>query len=306
VKRLLLKLATVVIGVAVALLLAEIVLRFYFGLSNPRPITYLKNSHGFRDREHALVKEAGVLRIAFQGDSYTLGAMVEEKDRFSDRCGALLSARFPGRRFEVLNFGQSGANVANDLACIKKNILPYDPDIIVLGFVLNDFDFPQMEIQLFNESQREIAAYKWFGGLELYSKLALFIDNVLINLYSDVNHVHKNFLNNIWNREKNRFYDRLRHHFYNLVDIIAKRKGIVVFFPYFVSANEKDLTFYKKAKHIVSTSCRVHGCQFLEVLPLLRHKPFRHWWAAPDDHHPNAEAHDIVARAIADIIAKSL
>jgi lysophospholipase L1-like esterase len=305
-KRFLLKLATIVIGVVVALLLAEIVLRLYFSLSHPRPIIYTKNSRGFRDREHALVKGAGVLRIAFQGDSYTYGAGVEAGDRFSERSGALLAARLPGRKIEVLNFGRSGQNIASDLASMKKDVLPYDPDVIVFGFVLNDFDFPQMEINLFDKSQRETVNHKWFGGLERYSKLALFFDRVAINLFSDANQIHIRFLDNIWNPEINPFYERMRRHLYELVEIISQRKGIVVFFPYFISANEKDLTFYQRAKHVVSEACQIHDCRFLEVLPLLSHKSFRHWWAAPDDHHPNAEAHAIVARAIADIIAKTL
>jgi lysophospholipase L1-like esterase len=306
VNRWLLKLTTIVIGVIVALFLAEIVLRLYYHLSSPRPITFTKNSHGFRDREHSLAKKTGVLRIAFQGDSYTYGAAVEERERFSERTGALLAARLPGREIEILNFGRGGLNVAGNLLCLRENVLPYDPDIIVFGFVLNDFDFPQMEMKLYFESQRERAAYKWLAGLERFSKLALFIDNALINLFSDVRHIHRQFLNDIWNCEKNRFYDIFHHHLNKLVEIISKRKGIVVFFPYFVSAHEKDLTFYKKAKHVVETMCRIHGCRFLEVLPLLSHKSYQYWWATPEDHHPNAEAHDIVARAIADIVAKSL
>jgi lysophospholipase L1-like esterase len=305
-KRIALRLATITIGVIVALFLAEIVLRLYDRLSQPRLITYSKNSHGFRDREHSLTKKAGVLRIAFQGDSYTYGTGVKEEERFSERTGDLLSARLPGRKIEVLNFGRPGLNIAGDLASLKENVLPYDPDVIVFGLVLNDFDIPQMEQALFGKSQREVAAHKWLIGFERYSRLAYYIDLVSFQFFSDARRIHLNYLNDIWDPETNPFFEKMRNHLYELIEIISKRKGIVVFFPYFVAANEKDLPFYLKAKRIVSEVCRAHGCRFLEILPLLSHKPFRHWWVTPLDHHPNAEADAIIARAIADILAKTL
>lgn len=305
-KRLFLKLAATGFGVIVALLLGEVVLRVYFSLSQPQPITYTANSRGFRDGEHPLAKKAGVLRIAFQGDSYTYGSGVEVQDRFSDRTGALLSARLSGRQIEILNFGRPGLNIAYDLESLQKNVLPFDPDIIVFGLVLNDFDTPNFEMYMFAEMRNDEAPHKWLAGLEHYSKLALFIDRISVNLFSNSRRIHIRFLNNIWSPRMNPYYDRMRHHLYNLVEIISKRKGIVVFFPYFVSADEKELPFYKTAKRIVAETCRTHGCRFLEVLPLLRHKSFRHWWVSPEDHHPNAEAQAIVARAIADAIAETL
>jgi lysophospholipase L1-like esterase len=304
-KRLALKFLTIAIGVIAALFLAEIVLRFYHYCSRPRSISYIINSQGFRDSEHALKKEPGTLRIAFQGDSYTYGAGVEVQERFSERTGVLLKARLPGRKIEILNFGKPGLNIAYDLASMKNDVLPYDPDVIVFGFVLNDFDIPWMEQVLFGQSRREAAAYKWFSSFERFSYLAYYIDLVSFQFFSNARQIHLRFLNDIWNPDINPYFEKMHRYLYELVDIISKRKGLVVFMPYFIAANEKDLSFYREAKKIVATACRNHGCGFLEVLPLLSHKPFRHWWVTPEDHHPNAEAHAIIARAISDFLAKT-
>lgn len=146
-------------GVLLALLIAEAALRIYgFTYFNPyivdldvgytlRPgaegwwkkeaLTYVKiNDHGFRDRDHAIAKPPGTLRIAVLGDSFaealqvplekTFTAVVEEK---LQRCPQPANSIV-----EVLNFGVSGFSTTRELILLRKRVWSYSPDVIVLLF----------------------------------------------------------------------------------------------------------------------------------------------------------------------------
>ena len=94
------------------------------------------NSAGFRDREHARQKQPGVRRVIVLGDSVTEGAGVEAEAMFSSRLQDLL-----GSQYEVINLGMSGLNTPQEVHVLEVEGLGYDPDLVIVNFVLNDCDF---------------------------------------------------------------------------------------------------------------------------------------------------------------------
>ncbi|WP_370693644.1 SGNH/GDSL hydrolase family protein [Nitrospira tepida] len=94
------------------------------------------NSAGFRDREHARQKQPGVRRVIVLGDSVTEGAGVESEAMFSSRLQDLL-----GSQYEVINLGMSGLNTPQEVHVLEVEGLGYDPDLVIVNFVLNDCDF---------------------------------------------------------------------------------------------------------------------------------------------------------------------
>src|SRR3984893_614722 len=128
-RRLLPKLALILLGVCFSALAAEITLRlagysypeFYqpdqsrgYALRPNMEGRYRKegdafvriNSDGLRDREHATTKPVGTIRIAVLGDSYPEAFPVPMEETFwfimekkLQECGA-----FGGKRVEVINF----------------------------------------------------------------------------------------------------------------------------------------------------------------------------------------------------------
>jgi lysophospholipase L1-like esterase len=96
------------------------------------------NSLGFRDREHAVAKPAGVYRILVLGDSIVQGLSVANReDLFTSVLERELDADAPGR-FEVLNFGVSGYNTQQEVETLRDKGLRYSPDLVVLAYCLND------------------------------------------------------------------------------------------------------------------------------------------------------------------------
>ena len=110
------------------------------------------NSLGFREREFALEKPAGVIRIMVLGDSITWGAGLAYHERYSAQIEQMLKTRFPQRSFEVLNFGIVGGPTVKEAQILEEHFSKVQPDLIVVGFCLND---PQQRGQDYSVEQAD-------------------------------------------------------------------------------------------------------------------------------------------------------
>jgi hypothetical protein len=72
-------------------------------------------------------------RIAIVGDSFVFAEQVA----FESSWGYLLEAS-SGGKFEVLNFGVGGYSIDQAFLKVKKDVLAWQPDIVILGFPLAD------------------------------------------------------------------------------------------------------------------------------------------------------------------------
>ena len=93
------------------------------------------NSHGQRDRPRTIKKPSSARRIILLGDSVVEGYGLREEDTISSQMERLL-----GADTEVLNFGVSAYCTSAEVELLKVKGLQFDPDIVVLVFVENDFD----------------------------------------------------------------------------------------------------------------------------------------------------------------------
>jgi hypothetical protein len=99
-----------------------------------RRIEIETNSIGYRNREMG-AKQG--MRLLFLGDSITLGAYLPEEETFVRRVETL--AQSEGRNWETINSGVSGISLKTELAILYETGLALEPDVVVLGFYLNDF-----------------------------------------------------------------------------------------------------------------------------------------------------------------------
>lgn len=83
----------------------------------------------------------GVL-IAALGDSVTFGSGAEDEvlgdDVYHAKLQRLLAKRYPRCNFSVLNAGENGQNAGGGLAQLEKSVLPLQPDLLLIGYGLND------------------------------------------------------------------------------------------------------------------------------------------------------------------------
>ena len=96
------------------------------------------NSLGLRDEEFSVEKEQGAFRILALGDSVTFGWGVEAEETYVEQIEDMLNARFSSRQFEVINAGVPGRDTPNELEYLQQVGLSYDPDLVTVGWVVND------------------------------------------------------------------------------------------------------------------------------------------------------------------------
>ena len=162
-RRRLFKVATLAIGLVVALIVGELALRiidysspqFYeadstlgyrlipgmTGWYSREGRSYVEiNQEGFRDVDHAVEKPADSYRIAVIGDSYVEALQVERGEMFTNfiaghlgNCGSV-----GNRRVEVLSFGVSGYGTAQELLMLRDKVWKYSPDLVVLLVTTNN------------------------------------------------------------------------------------------------------------------------------------------------------------------------
>lgn len=98
------------------------------------------NSLGFRGMgELAFEKPEGVIRIVVLGASQTEGSQCSN-ETYPYYLEQELNRRYPDQQFEVINAGHHGYRVQDILELLRLNILPLDPDIILLYHAANDID----------------------------------------------------------------------------------------------------------------------------------------------------------------------
>ncbi len=158
-RRWLKRLVALGVGVLLAVVMAEIVLRFSTvdspvwatadehcglrlragadGVFTAEGVAEFRiNSAGWREREIAAAKPANTLRVAVLGDSFTAAFHVPMDSSFTrvleDELARSASSQAP--RVEVLNFGVPGFGTGQALQALRHYVRDYEPDIVLLAF----------------------------------------------------------------------------------------------------------------------------------------------------------------------------
>jgi hypothetical protein len=115
--------------------------RGYFGEENE--IHHDVNPSGFRGPAVG-PKSDGSFRIVFLGDSFTFGEGVRNEDTFAEEAARQLrKQRHP---VEPCNLGVGGYNTSQSLFMLKQMGLGMNPDVVVVGYTLNDAEPPLFRI----------------------------------------------------------------------------------------------------------------------------------------------------------------
>ena len=92
--------------------------------------TIITNSVGFRSPE--IMPEKPI--IAFIGDSMTFGFGVENEETNP----AVVGKMFPD--YQIANAGVNGYNLEQEVLAYEQKVVPLDPKLVILEFVINDAD----------------------------------------------------------------------------------------------------------------------------------------------------------------------
>jgi lysophospholipase L1-like esterase len=99
------------------------------------------NRYGFRDEDYeSEEKPRGVYRIAFVGDSVTLGLGVDAEETFVARFQVLAERSLLEGAVQAMNFGVDGYNAVQIHELLVAKVARFSPDDVVYAMSLNDFD----------------------------------------------------------------------------------------------------------------------------------------------------------------------
>ncbi len=266
-------------------------------------ITYRYNNAGFRDVDHPLAKRSDITRVLVLGDSVTEGSGVEQDQIFSHYVQDLL-----GSRYEVVNLGMSGLNTPQEIHVLEVDGLKYEPDVVVLNFVLNDCDF-YSELRAAERFQNEKdARIGLLGDMTVDPRLKRLLKSsaLIYFLKTRIEYIQgrmsgkdeKNYYAALWENPECRKrivsgFDRLH--------LLQQQHGFtvhVVLWPLLV-----DYAAYEfgNIHSWVTDMAKQRGFHVLDLRSVYASHPYRELQVTAEDNvHPNGKGHRLAAQAYVD------
>jgi lysophospholipase L1-like esterase len=235
------------------------------------------NSHGMRDREYSLEKPGGSFRIVALGDSIIYGFGVRIEDTLAKKLEQKLNRAFD-TNFEVLNFGIPGYSTQQETELYRTRARRFDPDLVLLGYDLNDEIESSHEIQLFDRTHFSI-----FEKLYFINFLRISIRTLLAT------HFGLPF-------PRYRAETRVADNFKVLRSSVDHAIPIVVvIFPRLVDFSDYRLTPIHRE---VTEAARDNGFHVLDLFDDFKEHDFAGLRIVADDYeHPNAKGNELAANA---------
>ncbi len=265
----------------------------------PWAVEFRYNTLRFRDVELG-PKPPGVRRVMVLGDSFTEGQGVKEPDTYPRRLEALLNASGSGR-WEVRNCGRRATDFP-DLYAAFEQVLPFQPDVIVYGMVLNDADrSPEFQARqtyvndwiLDRERILEGRAASGLGALDL-RLAALVADRV--ERYR-TSRATLRWYRDMYSEPNRQGWERTQEYLRQMNQRTRAAGGrfLVATWPLLVALDRYPFT---DVHETIARSCLAAGIAQVDLLPVLRARPTEGLWVHPVDMHPNEVAHRLAAESL--------
>jgi lysophospholipase L1-like esterase len=244
------------------------------------------NADGLRDDEYEVARN-DKYRIAVLGDSLTFGWGVEKADTFEVLLEAMLSESRPT---EVINFGAGNYNTQQEVNLFREKGLKYNPDKVVVFYFINDAEVTPQQ-----------SKWAWVARLRSVTFLWSRVRGLLTR--TNPGQTFESFYSDLYQDDQPGFV-ALREAFIELRDLTGER-GIelqVIMLPEL--HNLVDYPFdaeYAK----VAGFLRDSGINYIDLTERFRgYENAPGLWVAPDDAHPNALGHRMIAEYSRDFIEK--
>jgi lysophospholipase L1-like esterase len=245
------------------------------------------NSAGFRDYERAEGK-SDKIRILAVGDSVTFGAGVSLEDSYPFQLENEIN-KISGlnENFEVFNLGVDSYGFTQEKILAQRQSLAYKPDIILIGFVLNDI----------NEFSREKAASEKLG-----MPFCASCNNAKMIFRSDYAFDYFSALYNEW---KNFDFEKIKSGIAGLSSFCAENNITLIFavFPYKEQFDNtgKDLFMPQRILENELSASNIHYVDLKDALMNCSDCYLPH-----DSVHLNEKGNLKVAEVISEFINKNL
>jgi lysophospholipase L1-like esterase len=141
------------------------------GWSSQENTVYLQmNQFGFRGPDWSQQPAANTFRIAVIGDSFVESSNLPDEHALINLIGGGLTGcpAFADRQVEVLNFGVSGYGTAQEFLLLKRQVVSFHPDLVLLAvYAGNDVADNSRSLSVENQKARPYFIELPSGELEL-------------------------------------------------------------------------------------------------------------------------------------------
>ena len=262
--------------------------RNYFGPDGR--VEYRINQFGLRGPDLPAQKAPGSFCVLCLGDSFTFGEGVREEDTYPARLAKLLteSGRYP--RVEVVNAGVQAYGTREEAAFYALQGYRFQPDVVVLGFVLYDAtDFAETIRQ--NDARNKDAPLSLPGRVSKLWEMVERRRRAQAMQAEFFETTRRSFQGPGW-EEGQRLLKEMQQR--------AQRdrfRFVVAIFPIFCGL--EDGYPFADLHGQVAAACRDAGCECVDLLEVYRGRPSESLWVHPTDQHPNELAHRLAAERLA-------
>ena len=262
------------------------------------------NSLVFRDKEHKIEKPQNTFRIVFVGDSFTEAYGVQFDKGYSQVLTSMLNQSSKDKQAEAIVCAKWGSNSIEELRFYKKKCEQFNPDVVVIGYVLNDIEGDK------NDKERKEFLYSlqifrpqgvWYL---FYEDSALFRFFYLKKEYFRIRHA--------WIKGYNKWYGdttEFRNVKRSLLEFkrltsTKNQKLIVALLPtldYELTDNNPFLRYYRLMLDFLNEN-KIDSCY---LYPYFNRKNTIELQVNPGyDSHPNDTGHQIIAKGLYDCLAR--
>ncbi len=246
-----------------------------------KPTTQTTNKDCIRaTRDYEIPKPNGTVRIVFLGDSFIYGLGVNDNETLPAILESDLNSKIKNKHFECINLGVPGYNTKLEVNRLVEKGLKYQPNIVVLTYVLNDY-----------ENARVVK------NLDYYVIRGLLKRNISMENAWKIR-LKFNYLK--YFPFNSTFPDSVEKPFRRLYNLSREYNFsvIVISYPLFYYLDEKDYV----AK--LSGLCEKYGFPFYYLPKVIGYKEGGKWIQAKEDIHPTAYANNVTANFLARVIQK--
>ena len=248
------------------------------------------NSYGMRDTEPQPIDD-GVPRIVVLGDSFSFGFRVAGEAAYPSVLERRLRQKPGWSSLEVLNLGVCGYNTRDEAAVLRHKGLVWQPDLIVLGYVLND---PETDpVQPLDSYFQEPFLWQRFNLARLVAKAKHGLDLRIRGGGDYYRYLHSPTYDK-W-ASVIAGMDEIRR----LARDVADTPVLVVIFPDKPATRHEWEDYpYADIHRQVAELARSEGFAVIDLLDRFSRFPARTMRVRRNDPHPSVQGHDVAAAAI--------
>lgn len=247
------------------------------------PTRVITNSIGIRDeREFSITKPNDTIRIVGIGDSLMYGFGVNNNEAFLFHLEKLLNQTLK-YNIEIMNFAVPAYNTEAEVETLKKKALKYDPDIVIILWVDNDY-CPMLEFNKKILWYDQILYHSWAYKYVIKKRLK----NVCINL-------------NLCNEKSETEYsltegiERSKEALISLGNLSREYNFLTIFVKYPQEPYLPNLPRFEEIEQIV----KEEGFVYIDLADLYDGYDMNLIWnKGKREPHPNAFGHNLIAHRL--------